>query len=82
MLLSEVALGRPHELLSADYNGHNLPKGKHSVKGLGKLAPDPSKSSTMSVFTPITSDSFLFFSLKSLVYSFSVHPAFPLIVPS
>ena len=50
MLLSEVALGHPHELLSADYNVQNLLKGKHSVKGLGKMAPDPSKAFTMSAF--------------------------------
>lgn len=33
-----------HELLAADYNANNLSKGKHSVKGVGKIAPDPSKN--------------------------------------
>lgn len=39
MLLSEVALGDMHELKNAAYI-EKLPDGKHSVKGVGKTAPD------------------------------------------
>ncbi|XP_075451600.1 LOW QUALITY PROTEIN: poly [ADP-ribose] polymerase 1 [Ascaphus truei] len=41
ILLGEVALGNMHELKAAAHIA-KLPKGKHSVKGLGKTAPDPS----------------------------------------
>ena len=35
LLLCEVALGDCNELVEADYNaGKNIPKGKHSVKGI------------------------------------------------
>ena len=67
MLLSDVALGSPHELLSADYNAQNLPKGKHSVKGLGKMAPDSSKACTMSV---LNLTHLLPFFFKDFVHSF------------
>ncbi|XP_039604229.1 poly [ADP-ribose] polymerase 1 [Polypterus senegalus] len=40
ILLSEVALGNMYELKQAAHIT-KLPKGKHSVKGLGKTAPDP-----------------------------------------
>lgn len=40
LLLCEVALGNINEKLESDYNADNLPKGKHSTKGLGKTAPD------------------------------------------
>ncbi|KAK5642118.1 hypothetical protein RI129_008285 [Pyrocoelia pectoralis] len=40
MLLSEVALGEMHELYNASYI-EKLPKGKHSVKGVGRTEPDP-----------------------------------------
>jgi poly [ADP-ribose] polymerase len=43
LMLAEVALGEPNELLDADSNADRLPTGKHSVKGLGKTAPDPAK---------------------------------------
>jgi len=36
----KVSLGRCHELLDADSDAHKLPSGYHSVKGLGKMAPD------------------------------------------
>ncbi|KAK9704903.1 hypothetical protein RND81_07G018900 [Saponaria officinalis] len=39
MLLSEVALGKVHELSKAQYMD-KPPKGKHSTKGLGKKVPD------------------------------------------
>ncbi|XP_053315053.1 poly [ADP-ribose] polymerase 1 [Spea bombifrons] len=41
ILLGEVALGNMHELKAAAHIT-KLPKGKHSVKGLGRTAPDPS----------------------------------------
>uniref|UniRef100_A0A8C1EG48 Poly [ADP-ribose] polymerase n=1 Tax=Cyprinus carpio carpio TaxID=630221 RepID=A0A8C1EG48_CYPCA len=40
LLLGEVALGNMHELKKASHIT-KLPKGKHSVKGLGRTAPDP-----------------------------------------
>ncbi|KAF6073567.1 poly(ADP-ribose) polymerase 1 [Phyllostomus discolor] len=43
VLLGEVALGNMYELKHA-LHINKLPKGKHSVKGLGKTAPDPSAS--------------------------------------
>ena len=39
-MMCEVTLGNPNELYNACYNANELPKGKHSVKGLGKVAPD------------------------------------------
>ncbi|XP_063300132.1 poly [ADP-ribose] polymerase 1 [Pelobates fuscus] len=41
LLLGEVALGNMHELANATHIT-KLPKGKHSVKGIGGTAPDPS----------------------------------------
>ncbi|XP_066550886.1 poly [ADP-ribose] polymerase 1 [Amia ocellicauda] len=46
LLLAEVALGNMHELKKASHIT-KLPKGKHSVKGLGKTAPDPSSTVTL-----------------------------------
>lgn len=43
MLLCEVALGDMYENLAANYVTE-LPKGKHSVKGMGKTYPDPAES--------------------------------------
>lgn len=40
ILLGEVALGSMYELKAASHIT-KLPKGKHSVKGLGRTAPDP-----------------------------------------
>lgn len=40
ILLGEVALGNMYELKAASHIT-KLPKGKHSVKGLGRTAPDP-----------------------------------------
>ncbi|EDO46812.1 predicted protein, partial [Nematostella vectensis] len=45
LLLCEVALGNMHELKHASFI-KKVPKGKHSVKGLGKTAPDPSATHT------------------------------------
>ncbi|XP_029966946.1 poly [ADP-ribose] polymerase 1 [Salarias fasciatus] len=46
LLLAEVALGNMHELKKASHIT-KLPKGKHSVKGLGRTAPDPNASVTL-----------------------------------
>ncbi|XP_075387594.1 poly [ADP-ribose] polymerase 2 [Tenrec ecaudatus] len=42
LLLSEVALGQCNELLGANPEAEGLLQGKHSTKGLGKIAPSPS----------------------------------------
>ena len=39
ILLCEVKLGECNEKVNADYNADKLPKGKHSTKGLGSIAP-------------------------------------------
>lgn len=41
MMLCEVALGNPNELLHADFNASTLPANKHSTKGCGSTQPDP-----------------------------------------
>ncbi|CAH1779148.1 unnamed protein product [Owenia fusiformis] len=46
LLLCEVSLGQANELLAADYGADKLPAGKHSVHGLGRIAPDPKKTFT------------------------------------
>ncbi|XP_066483001.1 poly [ADP-ribose] polymerase 2 [Tiliqua scincoides] len=47
LLLSEVALGECIELLEANPEAGKLPPGKHSTKGLGKLAPSPGNSTLL-----------------------------------
>ncbi|XP_022104344.1 poly [ADP-ribose] polymerase 2-like [Acanthaster planci] len=47
LLLCKVALGNCNDLLAADYAADKLPRGKHSVKGLGKIAPDANSNFTM-----------------------------------
>ncbi|XP_068953804.1 poly [ADP-ribose] polymerase 2 isoform X1 [Petaurus breviceps papuanus] len=42
LLLSEVALGECNELLEANPEAAGLLQGKHSTKGMGKMAPNPS----------------------------------------
>ncbi|XP_062210305.1 poly [ADP-ribose] polymerase 2-A-like [Phragmites australis] len=44
LLLCEVALGDMNELLNADYDANNLPKGKLSTKGVGQTGPDLAES--------------------------------------
>uniref|UniRef100_A0A8D0ALX0 Poly [ADP-ribose] polymerase n=1 Tax=Sander lucioperca TaxID=283035 RepID=A0A8D0ALX0_SANLU len=46
LLLAEVALGNTHELKKASHIT-KVPKGKHSVKGLGRTAPDPGATVTL-----------------------------------
>ncbi|CAL1532290.1 unnamed protein product [Lymnaea stagnalis] len=41
LLLCDVSLGTTNDKLAADYTAAKLPKGKHSVKGVGRVAPDP-----------------------------------------
>ncbi|GCB75382.1 hypothetical protein scyTo_0019002, partial [Scyliorhinus torazame] len=68
ILLAEVALGNMHELKRANHIT-KLPKGKHSVKGVGKTAPDPGATIKMDgvdvplgkgVQTPVTDSSLLY----------------------
>ena len=47
MLLCEVALGKPRDLLQADFHAGNLPAGCHSTKGCGRIFPDPAKAVAM-----------------------------------
>ncbi|XP_065208896.1 poly [ADP-ribose] polymerase-like [Planococcus citri] len=44
VLLCQVALGKMHELTQAQPDLMEPPAGKHSVKALGKIEPDPSQS--------------------------------------
>ena len=43
----QVSLGTPQELLAANYSADQLPKGTHSTKGLGSVAPDPAQNLTL-----------------------------------
>ena len=45
--LLQVALGKTNDLLAADYTADKLLKGKHSTKGLGRIAPDPAQNETL-----------------------------------
>uniref|UniRef100_A0A1X7UIV1 Poly [ADP-ribose] polymerase n=1 Tax=Amphimedon queenslandica TaxID=400682 RepID=A0A1X7UIV1_AMPQE len=47
LLLSEVSLGTPNELLSADYNADKLPAGRQSVHGKGRMVPNPAYNHTL-----------------------------------
>ncbi|XP_074091074.1 poly [ADP-ribose] polymerase 2 isoform X1 [Macrotis lagotis] len=47
LLLSEVALGECNELLEANPEAAGLLQGKHSTKGMGKMAPNPSHYVTL-----------------------------------
>ncbi|XP_012921120.1 poly [ADP-ribose] polymerase 2 [Heterocephalus glaber] len=47
LLLSEVALGQCNELLEANPKAEGLLQGKHSTKGLGKMAPSPAHFITL-----------------------------------
>ncbi|KAL5106056.1 Poly ADP-ribose polymerase 2 [Taenia crassiceps] len=42
MALCEVSLGEINPLVAGDINANQLPKGKHSVQGVGRSMPDPS----------------------------------------
>ncbi|XP_023559896.1 poly [ADP-ribose] polymerase 2 isoform X2 [Octodon degus] len=47
LLLSEVALGQCNELLEANPKAEVLLQGRHSTKGLGKMAPSPAHFVTL-----------------------------------
>jgi hypothetical protein len=47
MLLCEVALGKPRDLLQSDYHAANLPAGHHSTKGCGRVFPDPAHATAL-----------------------------------
>ncbi|XP_036592249.1 poly [ADP-ribose] polymerase 2 isoform X2 [Trichosurus vulpecula] len=51
LLLSEVALGECNELLEANPEAAGLLQGKHSTKGMGKMAPNPSHYVTLNETT-------------------------------
>ncbi|XP_024617108.1 poly [ADP-ribose] polymerase 2 isoform X2 [Neophocaena asiaeorientalis asiaeorientalis] len=51
LLLSEVALGQCNELLGANPEAEGLLQGKHSTKGLGKMAPSPTCAITLNEST-------------------------------
>jgi len=39
LLMCQVALGSSNQLVAADYDANNLPVGKHSVHGMGRVEP-------------------------------------------
>uniref|UniRef100_A0A0B7ABP7 Poly [ADP-ribose] polymerase n=1 Tax=Arion vulgaris TaxID=1028688 RepID=A0A0B7ABP7_9EUPU len=47
LALCDVSLGSMNDKLAADYSADKLPKGKHSTRGVGKIAPDPSANVTL-----------------------------------
>ena len=47
LVLCDVALGQTNDLLAADYSSDELPRGKHSTRGLGRVAPDPAQQETL-----------------------------------
>ena len=47
LIMLQVSLGKTNDLLAADYSADQLPKGKHSTKGLGRVEPDPAQSHTL-----------------------------------
>ncbi|XP_062508995.1 poly [ADP-ribose] polymerase 2-like [Corticium candelabrum] len=48
LLLCDVSLGTTNDLLAADYDADQLLRGKQSVMGKGRIAPDPGNIHTMS----------------------------------
>ena len=39
LVLCEVSLGETNQLINADYNAGELPRGKNSVMGMGRVEP-------------------------------------------
>ena len=39
LMLCEVSLGQTNQLINADYNADQLPEGKSSVMGMGRIEP-------------------------------------------
>ncbi|XP_061405854.1 poly [ADP-ribose] polymerase 1 [Lethenteron reissneri] len=69
ILLAEVALGNMHELKQSE-SITKLPKGTHSVKGVGKTAPDPKKTVTLNgVQVPIGNPAATGINDTSLLYN-------------
>jgi poly [ADP-ribose] polymerase len=48
LILCDVSLGQTNDLLASDCHADQLPRGKHSTKGLGSVAPDPTQTKTLS----------------------------------
>ena len=50
LLLCEVALGQPHELIASQYEAaeESKKRGKHSTFGVGKTCPDPAGDQPLS----------------------------------
>ncbi|XP_062511344.1 poly [ADP-ribose] polymerase 2-like [Corticium candelabrum] len=48
LLLCDVSLGTTNDLLAADYDADQLSRGKQSVMGKGRIAPNPGNIHTMS----------------------------------
>ena len=46
-IIAQVSLGKSNELLAADYNADKLPSDCQSVKGMGRIGPDPNDTYTM-----------------------------------
>ena len=44
LLLCDVAVGTPNNLLHSDFNASNLPDGKHCTKGVGRTGPKATNS--------------------------------------
>ena len=38
-IMSEVSLGSFNQLMAADYDADNMPRGKHSVQGMRRVGP-------------------------------------------
>ncbi|KAI1730634.1 poly(ADP-ribose) polymerase catalytic domain-containing protein [Ditylenchus destructor] len=47
LVLADVALGNINDLVHADEKANKLPPGKHSVRGMGKLVPNPKSTKTL-----------------------------------
>ena len=60
LLLCEVSLGKQNELLNANIDADKLPKGKHSVKGVGRTSPEPENFTKLSDGTIIPMGNYFF----------------------
>lgn len=46
-IIAQVSLGKSNELLGADYTADKMPSDCQSVKGMGRVGPDPNDTYTM-----------------------------------
>lgn len=46
-LPNQVSLGSMNDKMAADYHADKLPEGKQSVRGVGKVVPDPASKITL-----------------------------------